>query len=281
MAISVVAGSAKISAIRAPSADRPTMAGGKVNYNPGIGMHAAGDVKLTGNAGDVRVGWQVGWIQAQWVETNWAEYRGQFDHDGGIFLQRGRAPARPPGACRDTSGVVGTIFTDPTDPTEFQTLPAVGAFPIAVHVETNDTPGEGYNQIEMNSLTGKPNFLHEIQLEFLFCTVLTVRDPILAFHHQGHFFWNVRWQTQFQPTAFPAPTDAQWRVTPLGAPGTGAAARGPFGGNPTEAKFTGVLTTPQVASCVDRATQSAAAVAVVGNACRREFPRWHSSDVRK
>jgi hypothetical protein len=252
---------------------------GTVVYAPIVGMHADGVVKLNGNPADARAGWQVGWIQAQWVETNWAEYRGQADHDGGIFLQRGRSPARPLGACRDTSGPVGDIFTDPTDAKEFQTIPA-GPFPFTINVETNDSPGENYNQIEVNSLTGKPNFLLEIQLEFHFCTILTVRDPLGAFRHQGHFYWNVRWQTRFQPTAFPAPTNAQWTITPVLA-GTGSAAKGPFGGAPNDARFSGVLTTPQITSCVDRATNSAAAVAAVGNACRREFLRWHSSDVRK
>lgn len=280
MPVSIVPGSGKITGIRSAHTQPPTMNGGQAVYAPSIGMHAEGDVQFAGAVGDVRAGWQVGWVQAQWVETNWAEYRGQFDRDGGIFLQRGRPPARPLGSCRDTSGPVGDIFTDPTDPTEFQTLPLAPPFPLPVHVETNDTPGETYNQIEANSLTGKPNFLHEIQLEFHFCTILTVRDPALNFHHQAHFYWNVRWQTRFRPTAFPAPTDAQWTVTAV-AGGNRAAASAAFGGSPNDPRFTGVLTSVQATSCVDRATNSANAVGMVGNACRREFPRWHSSDVRK
>jgi len=279
VAIAIVPGSAKISGIRSAQSQLPTMKSGLVNFAPLLGMHADGEVKFSGSAGDSPAGWQVGWIQAQWIETNWAEYRGRFDHDGGIFLQRGRAPARPAGACRDTSGPVATIFTDPTDPKEFVAL-TPGPFPVTMHVQTNDPPGEGYRQIEINSLTHKPNFLHEIQLEFHFCTVLTVRDPANRFHHQAHFLWNIHWQVRFRPTAFPHPTDAQWTITPV-AGGNRSHASIAFPGGPTEHRFTSVLTSPQSFSCVDLANRSTAAVGTVGNACRREFTRWHSSDVRK
>jgi hypothetical protein len=254
------------------------MAGGVADFSRSVGMHADGVVQFSGAPGDSPAGWQIGWIQAQWIETNWGEYRGQFDRDGGIFLQRGRPPARPLGACRDTSRAVNTIFTDPGDPKEFAQLPG-GPYPVTVSVQTNDKPGESYNQIETNSITGKPNFLHEIQLEFHFCTVLTVRDPANRFHHLAHFLWNIHWQVRFQPTAFP-PTDAQWTTLPV-AGGNRSHASIAFGGGPEDHRFALVLTTPQAFSCVDLATNSGTAVSNVGNACRREFPRWHSSDVRK
>jgi len=279
MAISIVPGSGVIAAIRPPQAAAPANVGGQATFKTNVGMHCEGRVRFNGQAADPRAGWQVGWVQAQWVETNWAYYRGQTDHDGSLFLQRGRAPARPQQACRDTSGPVATIFTDPTDPREFKTLPA-GAFPVDVAVESNDSPGEAYALIENNSLTGAPNFLREIQLEFHFCTALTVRDPAGNFQHQAHFYWNMRWRYDFQPTAFPAPADGQWTITAV-AEGNGTAASRAFGGPPTDNRFTGVLVTPQVSSCVDLAGASAQAVAVVGSANRREFRRWESPDVRK
>lgn len=279
MAIAIVPGSAKISGISSAQSQIPAMSGGTANFSPSAGMHADGVVQFSGSRGDLPAGWQIGWIQAQWVETNWAEYRGQFDHDGSIFLQRGRPPARPTGACRDTSLAVGTIFTDPSDPREFAQLSA-GPYPVTMSVQTNDSPGETYNQIETNSVTGKPNYLHLVQLEFHFCTVLVVRDPTARFLQQAHFLWNIHWQDRFDPTAFPSPTDAQWKVTAVPG-GNSSHASAAFQGGTTDPRFASVLTTPQSFSCVDLAGASATAVRTVGNACRREFPRWHISDVRK
>jgi hypothetical protein len=236
-------------------------------------MHCEGIVQFQGLPADPRPGWQVGWVQAQWIETNWGDYRGQQDHDGSIFIQRARPPARAHQACRDTSGPVGDIFTDPTDIREFKPIPP-GAFPISVRVESNDPPGEAYPLILTNAHTGKPNFLHEVQLEFHFCTVLTVRDPGRTFHHQAHFYWNLHWQFRFHPLAFPAPTDAQWTSHRVAA-GTSAHHSHAFSGKPTDARFSGVLTTHQTDSCVNLAAHATA------HPNRQDFRRWESVDVRK
>ena len=278
MAIAIIPGSGRITHIDAAGSDAPTINGGVWNFAPDPAMHAEGEVRFNGAAGDPRAGWHVGWIQAQWIETNWAYYRGQFNNHGSLFLQRGKPPARPRQACRDTSGAVATIFTDPTDPKEFQDLPAAGAFPLTINVETNDPPGENYNAEEDNGATGQPNYLHEVQLEFHFCTVLTVQDPAGRFHHQAHFYWNVHWQYRFQPTAFP-PADGDWRVPAAVAGGNTAAASRAFSGAPADARFANVLTTAQTKSCVDLAGDSARAVQ--NTPVRREFAVWQSVDVRR
>jgi len=235
-------------------------------------------VTFHGSPGNVVKGWSIGWIQAQWIETNWAYYVGQSNTDGSIFLQRGRPPARPAQGCRDTSGKVSTIFTDPTDPREFQDLPG-GHFPVTVRVSTNDPPGENYPLMDINGKTKKPNFLHTVQIEFHFATILTVRDPAGKFHHQAHFYWNLHWQYEFRPTAFP-PNDAQWKVTPV-AEGNKSYAAGAIPGAPVDHRFAGVLTSVQTQSCVDLAGASDRAVHTPGNACRREYMVWTSVDVRR
>jgi len=270
MAITIVSG--RITKITGARSQAPTFNAGDANFNC-TPMHVEGTVRIDGDAADVRDDWNIGWVQAEWIETTWADYRGQFDNHGSIFIQRARPPARPSQACRDTSGPVGDIFTDPTDPREFQTIPA-GPFPFDIAVESNDPPAESYDLILTNNLTGKPNFLHEAQIEFHFCTVLTVRDPGLRFFHQAHFYWNVHWQYTFRPTAFPAPTDAQWVATPV-VGGNGSHHSAAIPGPPTDRRFSGILTVPQVSSCVDLATFETA------NPNRREFPRWQSVDVRK
>ncbi len=278
MTIAIVPGSGKITRIVSAQSARPTISGGFVNFAPGRAMHCEGEVRFSGAAGDSRAGWQVGWIQAQWIETNWAYYRGQANPDGSIFLQRGRPPARPRQACRDTSGAVSTIFTDPTDPREFQTLPTTGNFPLLIKVQSNDPPGESYAAVQTNSLTGRPNFIQEVQLEFHFCTVLSVRDPAGGFHHLAHFYWNVHWQYRFQPTRFP-PGDANWRIDAV-ARGNTAAVSHAIAGPTADPRFAGVLTTAQTKSCVDLAGDSQR-VASARGPNRREFSVWQSVDVRR
>ncbi|HWF46649.1 MAG TPA: hypothetical protein VG168_06570 [Bryobacteraceae bacterium] len=278
MAISIVPGSGKITKIQGGKSVAPTISGGIANFSVRPSMHTEGEVQFNGLPGDPIAGWHVGWIQAEWVETNWANYEGQFNGDGSMFLQRGRAPARAIQACRDTSGAVATIFTDPTDPREFQNLVA-RRFPQTVKVQSNDPPGERYRTIENNFRTGKPNFIQEVQLEFHFCTILTVQDPTGAFHHQAHFYWNAHWQFRFRPTAFPAPTDAQWTIHAVPGSNTSGVSHA-FAGAPNDRRFTAVLTTPQRSSCVDLAGISETAVRTRGNASRREFAVWTPVDVR-
>ncbi len=97
--------SGRIINIQAPARSAPTIQGGEAifNANQTSKMHVEDTVRFNVAAADPRAGWDVGWVQAQWVETNSAYYRGQFEREGSIFLQAGRGPARPQQACRDIS----------------------------------------------------------------------------------------------------------------------------------------------------------------------------------
>ena len=281
MAISIQ--SVSITSIRSPTVAPVAIniAGGTADHVMGIPMNVKGQVVFGGRLGDPVAGWDVGWVQAEWVETNWAHYRGRTTKDGSVFVQRGRHPARAQQACRDTSGAVGDIFTDPNDPIEFRHLPA-GLFPATVRVESNDGPSESYPLIRRNSQTNKDNYLHEVQIEFMFCTVLTVRDTLSNFHHLAHFYWNARWQTKFLPTTFPPTTVAHWKVTAVGG-GTGATAGSAIDGRPNDHRFIHVLTTPQVSSCDDLAAtaNNVTDPAAGANANVREFADWQEVDVRR
>jgi hypothetical protein len=92
--------------LSAPSIQGTTM------YFRGARMRLSGFATLKGSPGDSASGWKVGFIQAQWVETNWCSYRGQTNNDGSIFIQRGRPPARTQRACRDCddSRPISSVF---------------------------------------------------------------------------------------------------------------------------------------------------------------------------
>src|SRR4051794_40165949 len=83
-----------------PTVNRPVVSGTEMSFTGGS-VQADGELTLEGVAGDSAVGWTAGYIQAQWIETNWCFYRGQHDGDGSVFIQRGRPPSRPAQACRD------------------------------------------------------------------------------------------------------------------------------------------------------------------------------------
>jgi hypothetical protein len=221
----------------------------------------------------------VGFLQAQWIETNWCDYRGQFNSDGSIFLQRGRPPARPYQACRDCvdGSPLNAAFYDTTPPTAEIATGGPGGFPQVISVSHFDNPSDDCNVVEMNSKTRKPNFLHEAMFEFHFCTVLTVRDPAGVFHHQCSFYWNYHWQTTFHLATFTNPP-AGFRVHP-GPSGTGAHVGGVIPGAPTDTRFTGVLTTPQTQSCNTIFRNALAAVNAPGSSNRHEKTTWANFNI--
>jgi hypothetical protein len=277
MTVSIVNNSARIVVTRQPTTNHPAIFASKMSFTSNY-IAATGEVKLNCAPGDNASGWTAGFIQAQWIETNWCSYRGRNNSDGSIFLQRGRPPARATQACRDcvNSVPVNGIFYStaatttggPAGMTNTQTL----------RFDFSDQPADSCNLIETNSLTGQPNYLAEAQFEFLFCTVLSVRDPSGAFHHLASFYWNVRWQAKFKPLTFGAVPAFQ--IMSLSA-GTGAGTGPVIRGTPTDKRFTGVLTSPQHQSCNQVFQAATAATTVPSAQNRHESPIWTSFNVRQ
>jgi hypothetical protein len=283
MAITIAPNLSKITGLVTIFPIAPTFDGnGNAVFQANAFNSADGAVTLNGANTDNRNGWEVGWIQAEWIETNWGSYRGQHKHDGAMFLQRARPPARTQQGCRDTLNAVNTYFTKSNSAVEHKVLPTTGNFPLTVTVKAQDKPGDQYLLVEQNERTNKPNYLDEVQLEFMFCTVLTVRDPAKRFHHQAHFYWNLRWQYRFDPKQYPPGVSAAtWTVTPV-AEGIGGAMGPVYQGAPNDHRFTNVLTTAQVKSCNDVADGAFKAVEKAGNGCRHVYTdRDHQTDVRR
>jgi len=266
--ISIVPGSAKLQVTTRPTVQRPTISGSTAVFQC-TSIQAAGEVSLTGRPGDSAGGWQLGFVQAEWIETNWGHYRGQHDSDGSLFLQRARPPARPAQGCRDTVGPVADIWYNKT---VLGTGTGGAAFPLKLTSSHYDKPSETYALVVNNSLTGKPNFLHEAQLEFHFCFVLTLRDPSGAFHHLKSLYWNTHWQTLFQPSGFALPAGSGWSVT-LVAGANAANVGHVIDGAPTDRRFTGVLTSAQTSNCNTVASNASA------HPNKREARTWQNFPV--
>jgi hypothetical protein len=263
MAITVVAGSAEMPVTRKPVlmiAKDDSSTNMLFNCHQIVGdktlfmdlerpMKMTGRCKITGGPGDNPAGWTLGFIQLQWIETNWAYYQGEKDVDGSCLVRRDRPDARPAQGCRDTLAVGGILFDNNAGHDRF--VAGSGSFPMNMTAAFSDAPNESYALTRVNSRTKKTNFLREVQLEFHFCTILALMDPdpgrqvraLLdlenAFQYLKHVFWNVHWQAKFLPTKF-ADVTAPWTITPSGgALGNGANVSRTFDGGPTDPRFLG------------------------------------------
>jgi hypothetical protein len=271
MAVSIVPNSASVSITGPPGVNPPLVNPTNVQFRSRT-IQASGRVDFTLLPADPVTGWLVGWIQAQWIETNWGYFRGRLNNDGSVFHQRARPPARLGQSCRDTVGPVGDIFYS-TSAGLRASPTAGGPSPQTVSVVFRDTPGETYPISVTNSLTGQPNFLREVQLEFHFATVFVVRDPVGTFHQLNHFYWNMHWQYRFTLTAFP-PGPGSLTPTPVMA-GNGGNVGRIFSGAATDRRFAGVLTSAQTNSCNQVASNASASPNV------RESSIWNDFDVRR
>jgi hypothetical protein len=273
MAAVMKPGSSHIKFGKYPQVKLPTVNHGTVDFEC-TEITADGSLTLTGS--QPAAGWQLGFIQVEWVDTNWLYYRGRHNDHGSIFFQRSRPPTRPIKACRDVDPE-SDIFYDTPD-----TVDATDTFPKALTIHHSDQPSEHCEAVVTNSLTGEDNFIREAQLEFLFCTVLTALDPAGNYHHLKAFYWNVRWQATFLPHNFDHPLGAWW--VKAVAKGQGSARSGVIEGTPTDRRFKDILTDPTVRGCnaiIPLYSPPPEGVLPVGNPNRRESRVWESFDVRR
>jgi hypothetical protein len=271
--ITIDRSSAKLTVTTRPTVNAPAVASPLMRFTSG-GIRATGEVSLNGvNLLDIPIGWSLGFIQAQWIETNWVHYRGQRNNHGSLFLQRARPPARPAQACRDTLGPVGDIFYD-TQIGRGLAPALIPVYPLKLSASFADFPSESANLIETNGLTGQPNFIRECQLEFHFCTILVVRDPAGTFHQLKFVYWNLHWQARFLPTNFASALTTPWNITLVA--GGNAGNLGPVSnGAVGDKRFTGVLTSPQTQNC------NQVFRAAVASPNRTESRVWTNFDVRR
>jgi hypothetical protein len=157
MAAVLKPGSSRIQFSAYPKVKKPTVTHGKARFNSSS-IDATGSVTLTGS--QPAAGWALGFIQVEWVDTNWLYYRGRQNNHGSIFFQRSRPPVRPVKVCRDVDDEATDIFYDEPPPT----VAAADAFPKTLTVDFSDEPEDFAKAVVTNSLTGEDNFIREAQL---------------------------------------------------------------------------------------------------------------------
>jgi len=282
MAISVISGSASIGIIQKPQVQAPNIVFGGVatpmsayaHFSLTDPVRLSGSLQLTGSAGESATGNTLGFIQAQYVETNWVYYRGQTNNDGSVFLQRARSPARPQQSCRDTVHNNPNVVWYNSADNKIVSAPG-NAYPITLSAAFFDKPSETCPLMTINSKTKKTNYLHEAQFEFAFCAVLALRDSTSAgvFNQLLHVYWNTRWQYKFKPKNFAQAGNSLWTVNSVRT-GTRASVSSVFTGAATDPRFSTVLTGPVAQSC-NRVFQNATA-----NPNRYERTVWINFNVK-
>lgn len=220
-----------------------------------------GENASNGNAADPSKGWTLGVIQLQFIDTNWGYYRGAVNEHGSMFVQRGR-----PAACRDTINF-GAIFIDNNIPPpgyrspgifpqklydQFETLPDE-YFPVYMGISFSDAPTATYKTVLTNTRTQQPNYLRESQMEFHFCSILSLKTPAGSYRHLKHIYWNVRWQSRFEPIN-PRMPGGPLCTVPVGQ-ATAANVSHVYEGGPIDRRFAHIITQPAL-QCNDVADRA-------------------------
>ncbi|MCL2713884.1 MAG: hypothetical protein FWD68_04650 [Alphaproteobacteria bacterium] len=244
-----------------------------------------GHVTLTGHI-DRRLAtdWTVGFVQVQWMETNWYSYRGLQNSDGSLLIQRGRLPARPPEPCLDCkhTPAPGDFFVTRVGTEAVKSYDGPN-FPKRIDVVYRDDPKDECNLVERNSITNRPNYLSAAQLELFFCTILSVRDPQHEFHHLAAVYWNVRWEATFQPQVPNGSHDPDQSIPAFHVIPIGSGTRASVGPVAMIGRGSG-FPDPRVERAFHRTERSCNTMmeeALQNPQNRRESPVWTTFDVRR
>jgi hypothetical protein len=201
------------------SLPRPTVTGGAPRIDPPSrgqitfvppsrkAIAATGQVDLVGKPGEVVAGWRLGWFQLQFIEDNYARYKGRSEREGSAKVSWSHLrlcrdtdeTVRPPSLYYDppsqgVSGGRGTFTVAPGT-----ALPASGR--LTMNSGFDDGPGQDFDVKVRNTMVHPQadNFLHHVDIAFHFCTLLVAESPAHVFTFLKHFYWNIRWEAHFTP----------------------------------------------------------------------------------
>lgn len=160
-------------------------------------------VGLEGKPGERVAGWTLGFVQLYYLGSVFARYRGASVADGSALVARGHHLL-----CRDAVAPSHEIWYDPlfaggtTGSMGTNRLPHGTVLrdsgQLLVEAQLWDRPQIPWVFVHRNKRTGKPNYLHYVNVEILFCTLLVAEAP--GGHRQvlKHLYWNVIGEASFK-----------------------------------------------------------------------------------
>ena len=192
----------------------PILAGGLATFRS-TPFKVRGTARLLGDATISANGWELGFVQVQIREVNFAEYRGRTVKDGSMLIDRTVLTAQPDCYCRDTSGPAPQVWAKPG------TI-ALGqgslAQPLILATTLSDEINDSSMLIETNAQLTKErkkpvlNYLARVSKAFRFATVLTAKDPKGTWIPLCFIDWWVRWEVTVSPI-YSNPDGAGWRAS--------------------------------------------------------------------
>lgn len=187
----------------------------------GDGVRVDAEITLIGQPHESIAGWQIGFIQLQYVQTSWFQYRGVHDSDGSILRARDRSTAWPSQLTRDQDvdkapPPSGTPWTaaDTSTPHNYQgqirTVPNLTIFGTGDKLDEfgtkivlichEDFPRSDVPKRFDNTAFSPPrkNLLYSAQIGYAFCVAVVAKPPAPARPmFLKHFYWNCRWRVHF------------------------------------------------------------------------------------
>jgi hypothetical protein len=149
-----------------------------------------GSANATCGTDDSSKGYELGIVQVETKEVNNAKYRGAAKTDGSAWLRHDIPAVRPPGPCLDSSY------------RNFWHNPVALICGSTASTSYSDWPGDMYDTIVRNKLTGKPNYLTELHVGLDFITALVLRIPGDSLQVLRWASWDVAWDYTFDtPTS--------------------------------------------------------------------------------
>jgi hypothetical protein len=166
-------------------------------------ISATGTATLRGTVGESLTDWTIGFVQLKFIGTDYCRYRGRFDRDGSVLVTKNNQIL-----CRDTDETGPEVWYDPLwwgiqdgrgtqRLTAATTIPASGELTLTAGLD--DTPGRFHDASRVNTLTRTDNFLRHSDIALHFCTMLVVQDPRRRYYPLRHFYWNIRFESMFEP----------------------------------------------------------------------------------
>lgn len=162
-----------------------------------------GSVGLEGKPGESVAGWTLGFVQLYYLGSVFARYRGASVADGSALVARGHHLL-----CRDAVTRSHEIWYDPlfaggtTGPMGTNRLSQGTVLrdsgQLLVEARLWDRPQIPWPIIHPNKKTDKTTYLHYLNVEILFCTMLVAEAP--GGHRQvlKHLYWNLIGEATFK-----------------------------------------------------------------------------------
>lgn len=154
---------------------------------------AAGHIDLVSPPCQSLTGWEAGFFQFAFTETNCASYRGLRESDGGARVRNSHEIL-----CRDTVAATGAALWYAPAATARPPAAMPGSGTVRLDVPFADEPSAPVLKTVQRTPAAPLLTLHHFDCLMRFCTILVARTHDHQFVPLKHFYWNFRVEAFFR-----------------------------------------------------------------------------------